>query len=43
MLTADTPATTTPVPDLLNELGGTVRMLRGPQYPSYLQLPLIPG
>ena len=42
MLTADTPATT-PVPDLLNELGGTVRMLRGPQYPSYLQLPLIPG
>jgi len=39
--TADTPATMTPVPDLLNELGGTVRMLRGPQYPSYVQLPLI--
>lgn len=41
--TADTPATMTPVPDLLNELGGTLRLLRGPQYPSYVQLPLIPG
>jgi hypothetical protein len=39
--TADTPATAPPLPDLLNELGGTIRVLRGPQYPSYLQLPLI--
>jgi uncharacterized protein len=41
--TSDTPATAPPLPDLLNELGGTVRVLRGPQYPSYVQLPLIPA
>ena len=40
--TADTPATMTPVPDLANELGGTVRVLSGPAYPSNVLLPVIP-
>ncbi len=40
--TADSPATMTPVPDLANELGGTVRVLSGPAYPSNVLLPVIP-
>jgi predicted acyl esterase len=39
--TANTPSTMTPVPDLANELGGTVRVLSGPAYPSNVLLPLI--
>jgi predicted acyl esterase len=39
--TANTPATASPVPDLLNETAGQLRILRGPQHDSYVQLPLI--
>ncbi len=39
--TADTPATMTPVPDLAGEVGGTVRVLSGPAYPSNVLLPVI--
>ena len=38
--TADTPATSTPVPDLTNELAGEIRVLRGGQYDSNVLLPL---
>jgi putative CocE/NonD family hydrolase len=41
--TANTPGTATPVPDLLNEAGGQLRVLRGPTYDSYVQLPVIPS
>ena len=41
--TANTPGTVTPVPDLLNQAGGQLRVLRGPTYDSYLQLPVIPA
>jgi putative CocE/NonD family hydrolase len=41
--TANTPGTLTPVPDLLNETGGQLRVLRGPTYDSYVQLPVIPA
>jgi uncharacterized protein len=40
--TANTPGTMTPAPDLLNETGGELRVLRGPRYDSYVQLPVIP-
>ena len=40
--TADTPATATPLPALLNELGGDIRVLRGGQYDSHVLLPM-PG
>src|SRR4051794_31843687 len=38
--TADTPATGTPLPDLVNELGA-VTLLHGPQYPSNVLLPVV--
>ena len=38
--TADTPATGTPLPDLVNELG-TVTLLHGPAYPSNVLLPVV--
>jgi putative CocE/NonD family hydrolase len=38
--TANTPATSTPLPSLLNSVGGQMRMLRGPAYPSSVVLPL---
>jgi putative CocE/NonD family hydrolase len=41
--TANTPGTATPAPDLQNEAGGQLRVLRGPTYDSYVQLPLIPA
>ncbi|HKN94428.1 MAG TPA: CocE/NonD family hydrolase [Thermoleophilaceae bacterium] len=41
--TANTPGTATPAPDLLNEAGGELRVLRGPAYDSYVQLPVIPA
>jgi hypothetical protein len=41
--TANTPGTATPVPDLLNEAGGQLRVLRGPTHDSYVRLPLIPA
>ena len=41
--TADTPATLAPVPDLLNEAGGQLLVLRGPTHASYVQLPVIPA
>ena len=40
--TADTPATSTPLPDLVNELG-TITVLHGPAYPSHVLLPLVPA
>jgi hypothetical protein len=40
--TANTPGTATPVPHLLNEVGGQLRVLRGPTYDSNVQLPVIP-
>lgn len=40
--TANTPGTATPVPDLWNEAGGQLEVLRGPTYGSYVQLPVIP-
>jgi putative CocE/NonD family hydrolase len=39
--TADSPATSTPLPDLVNELG-TITLLHGPAYPSHVLLPVIP-
>jgi putative CocE/NonD family hydrolase len=39
---ADTPATLTPLPDTINELGGTLRVLHGGRYPSSVQLPVAP-
>src|SRR3954467_13509558 len=38
--TADTPATGTPVPDLINELG-SITLLHGPAYPSNVLLPVV--
>jgi len=38
--TADTPATSTPLPDLVNELG-TITLLHGPAYPSNVLLPVV--
>src|SRR4051794_2048505 len=38
--TADTPATGTPLPDLVNELG-TITLLHGPAYPSDVLLPVV--
>src|SRR3954453_24216366 len=38
--TADTPATGTPLPDLVNELG-TITLLHGPAYPSHVLLPTV--
>jgi uncharacterized protein len=38
--TADTPATSTPVTDLVNETG-TITLLHGPGYPSNVLLPVI--
>src|SRR5204863_9344747 len=40
LATADTPATSTPLPDLPNELG-TITFLHRPAYPSNVTLPLI--
>jgi putative CocE/NonD family hydrolase len=40
--TANTPTTMTPLPDLLNEAGGTVRLLHGGRYDSSLLLPFAP-
>ena len=40
---ANTPATATPVPDLTNELGGEIRVLRGGQYDSNVVLPVLGG
>jgi uncharacterized protein len=37
---ADTPATSPPVPDLLNQLGGEIRVLNGGRYGSSVLLPL---
>jgi hypothetical protein len=37
---ADTPATQTPLPDLVNETG-TLTLLHGPSYPSNVLLPVI--
>jgi len=37
---ADTPATSTPVPDLVNELGGDLRILHGGPYESHVLLPI---
>jgi putative CocE/NonD family hydrolase len=39
---ADTPATGTPVPDALNEIGGEIRVLHGGPYDSNVLLPLSP-
>jgi putative CocE/NonD family hydrolase len=41
--TANTPGTAAPAPDLANELGGQLQVLRGPTYDSYVQLPVIPA
>jgi hypothetical protein len=38
--TANTPATSTPLPDLVNETG-TITLLHGPAYPSNVLLPVI--
>jgi hypothetical protein len=38
--TADSPATSAPVPDLVNELGGQIRVLHGGKYDSNVLLPL---
>jgi putative CocE/NonD family hydrolase len=38
--TANTPSTSTPVPDLVNETG-TITLLHGPAYPSHVLLPVI--
>jgi len=38
--TADTPATTAPLPDLANQLGGDIRVLYGGQYDSHVLLPI---
>jgi hypothetical protein len=37
---ADTPATSTPVPDLVNELGAQITILHGGRYASHALLPL---
>jgi hypothetical protein len=37
---ADTPATSTPVPDLVNELGAQITILHGGRYASHVLLPL---
>jgi putative CocE/NonD family hydrolase len=39
---ANTPSTLTPLPDTLNQLGGTLRVLHGGKYPSSVQLPVAP-
>lgn len=39
--TANTPATSTPVPDLTNELAGEIRVLRGGRYDSNVLLPVL--
>ena len=38
--TADTPATSAPLPDLVNQLGGDIRILHGGQYDSHVLLPV---
>jgi len=40
--TADTPSTLTPLPDLGQELGGTITLLHDPQHPSNVLLPIAP-
>ncbi len=40
---ADTPATMTPVPDLVNELGGDIAVLSGGSYASHVLLPVAGG
>jgi putative CocE/NonD family hydrolase len=40
---ADTPATMTPVPDLVNELGGNITVLHGGRYGSHVLLPVSSG
>ncbi|MCW2967680.1 MAG: hydrolase, CocE/NonD family [Solirubrobacteraceae bacterium] len=40
---ADTPATMTPVPDLVNELGGNITVLHGGRYGSDVLLPVSSG
>ena len=37
---ADTPSTSAPVPDVLNQLGGEIRVLNGGRYASSVRLPL---
>jgi putative CocE/NonD family hydrolase len=41
--TANTPTTLTPAPDLANELGGEIRLLRGGAYGSNVLLPVAPA
>jgi putative CocE/NonD family hydrolase len=38
--TANTPSTFTPLPDTVNSVGGTLRVLRGEKYPSHVLLPV---
>ena len=40
LATANTPSTSTPVPDLVNEAGGTITVLNGPGHPSNVLLPV---
>ena len=39
---ADTPATAPPLPDLVNSLGGEIRVLHGGRYSSHVLLPVAP-
>jgi len=38
---ANTPTTLTPLPALANELGGTIRLLHGGPYDSWIQIPVL--
>jgi predicted acyl esterase len=40
--TVDTPATSPPLPDLANSLGGEIRVLHGGRYSSHVLLPVAP-
>jgi putative CocE/NonD family hydrolase len=40
LATANTPSTLTTIPSTVNQLGGTLRVLRGRRYPSHLLLPV---
>ena len=40
---ADTPATSPPVPALVDSLGAEIRVLRGGRYESHVLLPFAPG
>jgi uncharacterized protein len=41
--TANTPSTSMPLPDLVNQLGGDIRVLHGGQYDSHVLLPIQPA